>query len=176
MSRKLSIAAPAFCCLLIVSLAVKAEDGKPVIQTTAPRLTAAAINGFQIEGLATFTMTAANFDDTVTGIFIYTLSDDSRRKLARATGQDLSVTPASLTKKDVIAGFKKGTSCPKIQLAFAAFELEAMNRKISFDRVVLDFNETTEEMPQLLCAWTRQINANRHRRGIIAAINKLLRI
>jgi hypothetical protein len=40
--------------------------------------------------------------------------------------------------------------------------------------MVLDIHETPEQMNQLFCSWTRQINAKRQRRGIIAAINRLI--
>jgi len=46
--------------------------------------------------------------------------------------------------------------------------------KLSFDRVVVNVIETHEEVPQHFCVWTRQINANRHRRGIIASLNRLI--
>jgi hypothetical protein len=46
--------------------------------------------------------------------------------------------------------------------------------KLTIDRIRLDVLETQEQIPQLICSWTRQINTKRPRPGIIAALNRLI--
>jgi len=49
-----------------------------------------------------------------------------------------------------------------------------MGAKLSFDNLLLDVYEKPDQLSQLFCSWTRQINAKRQRRGIISAINRLI--
>jgi hypothetical protein len=48
--------------------------------------------------------------------------------------------------------------------------------KLSFKRLVVDVIETPQEVQQHFCFWTRQINANRPRRGVIASLNRLITV
>jgi hypothetical protein len=130
----------------------------------------------EVRGKVTFTLTAANYDDTVVGTLIFTISEEARKKIAEASGEPLSSIPAYVSRKDVTAGFRKGTSCPVISLEIGAVELEVCGAKLSFDRVVVNIIEVRDEVPQLFCIWTRQINANRQRRGVIASINRLITV
>jgi hypothetical protein len=152
-----------------------------VVYTTPLKMAVAKLKSGQsgdseVRGKVTFTMAAANYDDTVVGTLIFTISEEARKKIAEATGEPLTSIPAYVSRKDVTAGFRKGTSCPVISLEIGALELEVWGAKLSFDRVVVNVIETREEVPQLFCVWSRQINANRQRRGVIASINRLITV
>ncbi|MCI0337973.1 MAG: hypothetical protein L0226_10370 [Acidobacteria bacterium] len=179
MCKEFSSAFLAFAFLSISGITTYAQDTKPVVFTTPSKVAIAKLragetDSISLRGRATFTLTAANIDDTITGTLVYSVPDDARQKLAQLTGKSLKAIPARFSKKDVIAKFQKGTACPVVHLVITATEIEVEGTSIQFDRIVLDINETRQEMSQLFCAWTRQINANRHRRGIIAAINRLI--
>ena len=152
-----------------------------VVYTTPPKTSLAKFKlgeaeVREIRGNVTFTLTAANYDDTVVGTLIFTIPEDARKKMAEVSGQPLTSIPASVTRKDLVAGFQKGTACPIIGLEIGATEMEAAGAKLSFDRVVVKVIETREEVPQLFCVWTRQINASRPHRGVIASLNRLITV
>ena len=156
-----------------------AQSAKPASYTTSPKLAIAKLksgesNVYDVRGKAAFTVTAANDDDTVAGTLVYTIPDDARQKIAQLSAKPLASIPASVTKKDVIAGFQSGTACPVVNLEIGATELDLAGVKLSFNRITLDVIETADQVPQHFCAWTRQINAKRQRRGIIASLNRLL--
>ncbi len=156
-----------------------APSAKPAPYTTAPKLAVAKLksgesNVYDVRGKAAFTVTAANDNDTVAGTLVYTIPDEARQKIAQLSAKPLASIPASVTKKDVVAGFQSGTACPVVILEIGATELELAGMKLSFNRITLDVIETAGQVPQHFCAWTRQINAKRQRRGIIASLNRLL--
>jgi hypothetical protein len=128
----------------------------------------------KIHGKASFTITSANDNDTVTGTLVFTIGDDARRKIAELTGRDLKSTPPSYSRKNIVAHFRKGTACPEITLDISKIELDLGGITASLDRVSPVINESPEQISQLFCSWSRQINTNRLRLGIIAAINRLL--
>jgi hypothetical protein len=164
--------------LLLLNLGNIGQNSNPVVFTTQPKPAIAKLISAEkttLEGRANLTVTKANDDDTITGIFVFTISDDARQKLAELSNSDLEEIPAKFSREDVIARFQKGTSCPTLHLEIASVEMEAAGTTMQFDRIVLDIVETQQQMSQLFCAWSRQINARRHRRGIIAAINRLIR-
>ncbi len=181
MNWKISSATSAFACLLFASLDVFAQSNppKPVVYTTPSKLAVAKLRSgdssvYDVRGKAAFTITAANGNDTVAGTLVYTIPDDARQKIAQIAGKPLKSIPTSVTKKDVIAGFQSDTACPVIHLEISALELDAAGAKLQFSRVTLDIIETSADVPQHFCAWTRQINAKRQRRGIIASLNRLI--
>ncbi len=154
---------------------------KPVIFTTAPKPVIAKLqlrdgSNLAVHGRASLTVTAANEDDTLAGTLIYTLPDDARQQIAQMAGKGLTDVPSSITVKDAIANFRHGTACPLVRLEVSVKEAETTGAKLHFDRVVLDIQETPDQMNQLFCSWTRQINAKRQRRGVIAAINRLIQV
>lgn len=158
----------------------------PLVYTTPPQTVPASLRlepkqsasnqpaAIEINGKAAFTITAAQLDDTLTGTFIYMLSVEDRQKLASTTNQTLSQIPALLTKKDVKAAFQKETSCPWLRLKLNPATLEMNGLAIHLNMVTLEVPETRDYLGQLICHWARQINVNRQRRGIIAAINRAL--
>jgi hypothetical protein len=153
---------------------------KPQIFTTPAKAVTAYLsqNGqpdYEIHGQAAFTVTAANSDDTLTGKFVYALPDEARQKIAALTNRPFNQIPALLAKPEVKAAFQKESACPLLQWELAPVELEIVSVKLHFKRVVLDVPETREHLTQLFCHWARQINVNRQRRGLIAALNRALK-
>jgi len=152
-----------------------------VVYTTPPKTSVAKFklgesDARELRGTVTFTLTAANYDDTVVGTLVFTIPEEARKKMAAASGEPLTSIPVIVAQKDVSAGFRKGTSCPMVSLEIGATEMDVAGAKLSFDRVVVNVIETPEEVPQHFCVWTRQINANRNRRGVIASLNRLITV
>ncbi len=190
MNWKISSAIPTFAILLVASIdacgqskaqQANAQAAKPVVYTTPPKLAVAKLksgesNIYDVRGKATFTLTAANDNDTVAGTLVYTIPNDARQKIAQHTGKPLDSIPAVVARKDVIAGFQHDTACPVVHLEMGAIELDVAGAKLQFNRIVLDIVETADDVPQHFCAWTRQINAKRQRRGIIASLNRLITV
>jgi hypothetical protein len=163
--------------LLLLTPGNNGQNSDPVIFTTLPKPATAKVISAEkaaLEGRASFTVTRAEDDDTITGVFVFTISDDARQKMAELSNSDLEEIPAKFSSEDVTAKFQKGTSCPTLHLEIPSVEMEAVGTRMRFDRIVLDIVETQQQMSQLFCAWSRQINARRHRGGIIAAINRLI--
>jgi hypothetical protein len=161
--------------------AADARQTPQVVYTTPPKTSVAMFKlgdseACEVRGNVTFTLTAATYDDTVVGTLVFTIPEGARKKIAEASGEPLTSIPARVERKDVAAGFRKGTSCPEVSLEIGATELEVAGAKLSFDRVVVNVVETLEEVPQHFCVWTRQINANRSRRGVIASLNRLITV
>lgn len=153
----------------------------PIVFTTVPKLILGHLQAgnspaFIVRGRASLTVTAANEGDTLAGTFVYTLPDDARQKIAQLSGKALNDVPNSISVKNITAIFRRGTACPLVQLEVSMKEADVAGAKLSFDRVNLDIHETPDQMNQLFCSWTRQINAKRQRQGIIAAINRLITV
>jgi hypothetical protein len=87
-----------------------------VVYTTPPKMSVAKLKlgesgAREVRGNVTFTLTAANYNDTVVGTLVFTIPEEARKKIAEASGEPLTSIPASVSQKDVAAGFRKGTSC-----------------------------------------------------------------
>jgi hypothetical protein len=178
--------------LPILAAAVNAQTPevtpKPVSYSTAPKLIIARLKQgdqevYDVRGKVTFTIVAANSDDTIAGTISYTIPDDARQKIAALSGKPLNTVPNNVTRKGAIATFQKGASAPVIHLEIAPLEMEVTGIKMVFNRIVLDMNGqegvsvplyTKEEMEALFTVWARQINNHRARRGVIARINKVI--
>ena len=170
----------------VASIANAQATPKPVLFTTTPKLTIAKLktgeaDAYDVRGKITYTVTAANSDDTIAGTINYTIPDDARQKIASMTGKQLNTVPSSITRKDVLAGFQKGTGGSVINLEISSMDLDVAGAKVHFNRITLDVNGreggnipkfSNEEMEALFTAWAKQINAGRARRGIIAAMNR----
>src|SRR5215468_10882044 len=96
---------------------------KPVAFSTAPKVTVAKLKTgagendvYDVRGKITFTITAANSDDTVAGTINYAIPDEARQKIAAITGKQLNSVPSSITQKDAVSGFQKLTAPPIIHL------------------------------------------------------------
>jgi hypothetical protein len=167
-------------CLLAVSLSSSGQELKPVVFTTAPKTATARITtdekdlNLKILGKVSLTITSANDDDTVTGTLVFTVGEDGRQKIAELRGSDLKSTPASYFRKNVTAHFRKETACPAVSLEISKIEFDLGGATACLDRISPVINESPEQISLLFCSWARQINTDRHRLGIIAAINRLL--
>ncbi len=181
----------AFIGLVIAILIANAQPvAPPTVYTTPAKLVVGklprevAIAGqkpsAEIRGEARFTIAAANDNDTVAGIFEYALADEARQRIAQLAGKPLAEIPAAVTLKEITAGFQKNTGCPVVHLEITALEMDVAGVPVRFARAVVDVPELREgpeaqqEMTKLFCTWARQINAGRQRRGIIAAMNRLI--
>lgn len=161
---------------------------KAVKFTTAPKLVISKLKSgeqevYDVRGKITFTVTAANSDDSVAGSISYTIPDDARQKIASMTGKQVTAIPSEVSQNDVVAYFQKGTMAPIIHLEVSPMIIEVSGAKLSFNRVVLDVKGrdggnvaqyTTDEIEALFTVWAKQINNGRARRGIIARMNKVI--
>lgn len=166
-------------CLPSQSSTTNAQARKPQTFTTPTKTVMAYLSqrgqpDYELHGQAAFTVTAANADDTLTGTFVYSLPKTAREKLAALAQKPLNQIPARLTRKEIKAIFQKETGCPLLHWELAPEELEIVGVKIHFKQVVLDVPEAHDHLTQLFCHWARQINVNRQRRGLIAALNRAL--
>jgi hypothetical protein len=142
----------------------------------ASRLKAGDSETREVRIKVTYTLTAAKYDDTMVGTLVFWIPEEARKKIAEAVSLPLSSIPASVMRKDVVAGFRKETSCPMVGIDIGETELDVAGAKLSFKRIVVDVIETPQEVPQHFCFWTRQINTNRSRRGVIASLNRLITV
>lgn len=161
---------------------------RPVAYTTAPKLVIAKIRSgeedvYDVRGKVTFTVTAANSDDTIAGTLNYSIPDDARQKIAQMTGKPINTIKSTLTQQGVIATFQKGTGAPLIHLEISPFDADVNGAKMRFNRVVVDIpgrqggnvgKYSTEEVEVLFTVWTRQINTGRQARGVIARLNRAI--
>src|SRR5215467_13138472 len=153
---------------------------KPVVFATAPKLTVAKLktgggenDTYDVRGKITYTVTAANSDDTVAGTINYTIPDDARQKIAAMTGKPLNSVPSSITRKDVIAGFQKATAPPIIHMEINPMDVDVVGANMHFNRVSLDVPAressdakfSTDEIEALFTKWAVQIANGRSRRG-----------
>src|SRR5882672_7720364 len=198
MNLKLSNAISVFVCLLAAAAfaqstprssdpeeadaeTAEARQSPQIVYTTPAKTSVAKLKigeseACEVRGKVAFTITAANYDDTMVGTLVFAIPEDSRKKIAEVSGEPLTSIPASVARKDVVAGFRKGTSCPIVSIEIGATELDLAGVKLSFNRVVVNVIENTEEVPRHFCVWTRQINANRPHRGVIASLNRLITV
>lgn len=161
---------------------------KAIKFSTAPKLVIAKLKSgeqdvYDVRGKVTFTVTAANSDDSVAGTMSYTIPDDARQKIAAQTGKPLTAVPSEVKQNDAVAYFQKGTAAPIIHLEISPTIIEVAGAKLSFNRIVLDIKGrdggnvaqyTNDEMEALFTVWAKQINNGRARRGIIARMNKVI--
>ena len=185
MNRKFASIVFAFVSLAVgpgATIQATAQSSRaPIVFTTVPKLVPGRLpisNGpdFVIRGRASLTVTTANDDDTLTGTLVYVLPSDARQRIAQLVGKSLADIPTSLAVKKVTAKFQRGTACPLVQLEILLKEADFGGTRLFFDHINLDIRETPDQINQLFCSWTRQINAKRQRQGIIAAVNRLITV
>jgi hypothetical protein len=165
------------------------DQPRPVAYTTAPKLVIAKIRSgeadvYDVRGKVTFTVTAANSDDTIAGTLNYSIPDDARQKISQLTGRPINTIKSTLTQQGVIANFQKGTGAPLIHLEISPFDSDVNGAKLRFNRIVVDITGrqggptikkySTEEIEVLFTVWTRQINNGRQARGVIARLNRAI--
>lgn len=181
MNWKFASAILVIVCWLNAGLANIEQASQPVIFTTAPKIIKSQLKladgaNLHLIGSAALTITRANEDDSMTGVLVYTLTDEERHKIADRSGKALSEIPANTIQRNLTVNFQRNTACPLIKVKVAINEVDFIDTKtkLSFDNLVLDIFESQGQLNQLFCSWTRQINVNRQRLGIIAAINRLI--
>ncbi|MBS1789923.1 MAG: hypothetical protein JST85_19525 [Acidobacteria bacterium] len=191
MNTKFSRAIFALACLFGLSIVANAQaqqaTPKKVAFTTAPKLVIAKLKSgeadvYDVRGKVSFTITAANSDDTVAGTLVYAIPDDARQKIASMSGKAVGAIPANITRNDIIASFQKATAPPILHLEINAMDIDVVGVKMRFSRIVLDINAreghpadySVQEMEALFTVWAKQIANGRSRRGIIARANKVI--
>jgi hypothetical protein len=169
-----------------MAMAVAAQNRKRVVFLSQQKIAIGTLtDGSDVRGKATFTVTAANSDDTLAGIFTYVIPDEARQKIAQLTGKQLTAVPSTFTVKDVVASFQKQTACPVVHIEVGPMEMDAAGAKVKFARkVVLDISGVEpgsiekptpdQEMAMVFCVWTKQINSAGIRRGPIRRMNELI--
>jgi hypothetical protein len=170
----------------VMAMAVAAQNRKRVVFLSQQKIAIGTLSdGSDVRGKATFTVTAANSDDTLAGIFTYVIPDEARQKIAQLTGKQLTAVPSTFTVKDVVASFQKQTACPVVHIEVGPMEMDAAGAKVKFARkVVLDISGVEpgsiekptpdQEMAMVFCVWTKQINNAGIRRGPIRRMNELI--
>lgn len=130
----------------------------------------------KLDALVTYTLTSAVPDDTLKGnlsISFVSIPKKSKAPVA-LNAEALQGLPQAISKENVPASFMNQTACPQLKLQFREVELEGSAAVIdAFVIVVPEMRDN--EVSQLLCFWTTQINSNRVRKGIVAKINRLLK-
>lgn len=163
----------------IAGIGVSAQTSLPAAYTSSSGsyiliLNSAGSESIKVKVDGSFTINSAGNDDTVKGTLLFSLNEENRLKIAgRMQGGSQSV-PANITRSDVIGHFVKGASCPTIRLAIEPLDLKTGGIEGRTGRLIFEFHETRDQMAELFCVWTRQINARKSRRGVVAAINKLM--
>ncbi len=166
-------------CLFVIGVSAQAQAKKGKTYTTAAKLVVAKLKvsdgeSFDVRGKATFTLTAANSDDSLAGTITYTLPEEARAKIAQITGKPLAQIPQSITQADVVGQFQKLTECPVVHIDFSAMDVMVAGAKIHFNRFVLDIKEGEHEISIYVCTIAKQINRGLPRRGPIRRINEIL--
>ena len=160
---------------------VGAQTRQPVVFSTPPqhvRVKTGPVgeNQREIDALVSFTLTSALTDDTLKGTLklSFVAKAKKTKQWVSLSPEALNGLPAALSRENVLAVFSKGTSCPRLKLEIAALELEGALGSIDAFPLFVD-EKRDDEVSQLLCFWTAQVNSGGVRKGIIAKINKLVR-
>lgn len=170
----------------LISVAAQEKTKKPPTISTESKLVIGKLKvsddeTFEVRGQATFTITAANSDDTIGGTLVYTVPEEARQKIAESLGKPRpgkqpTIIPLSDSIKDTIASFEKNTACPEIHLEFVPMDIDILGVKVHLDRFILNLNPTEPTtLSKLFCKWVDHINGRlRGRNGAAARINAIL--
>jgi len=139
--------------------------------TTAPQKVEWRMGRQAITGQVTLTLLEANPEDDTLRASLHLASLRGSRRNPPSDLWEKAPGPFVL---EVRASWQKGTSCPTLILRIPALELPAESGPLPIPSFALKVEETEAEIPQLLCSWTRQINAGRSRLGILRALNHIL--
>lgn len=170
---------PQLLLLLLLFAPQQAQPRKPIVYTTPPQTLGAVLKqanqpDYEVRGMATFTLTSTAADDSLTGTLVYSLQEPARQQLAQWLKRPLNQVPATLTRANVKAVFAKGSACPWLKLEMNPVVLEGTELQLQLKTTTLAVPESRDYLGQLLCNLARQVNTNRQRRGIIAALNRAL--
>ncbi len=126
-----------------------------------------------ITGNVALTITSANPDDTLTGKLTVTFPAGEKHSGKAGDGPRVQ-PPPTFVLENVRVVFRKGTACPLIRVRIDPIESSANGIQIRSKLLTIDIRESRDEVSQLLCFWTKQINSSGLRKGIVARINRLL--
>jgi hypothetical protein len=136
------------------------------------------------EGRLSLTLLEAFTDDSLRAVVVLTLDDAERSRIAKqlsplsGAGVAGSIElPATIGHEELKVRWHRGTSCPDVEIDLPPLTLNASG--VTLTTVPSRFRieiplVAIDSLPQLLCSWTRQINARRPRVGVVMAINRLL--
>lgn len=155
------------------------QSRRPVVFATSPQTLAFVLDNqphtrSDLQAIATFSISSANLNDTLAGSLTFTLSDKTRANIALASDKPVGAIPSTLVAKEITARFRKGATCPALRIEMEPVNLAIEGIQLRFSQFTLVIKESKDDISQLLCFWTKQINASGHRRGIISRINRLL--
>jgi hypothetical protein len=157
---------------VFASLAYAQEKAKGgvSIQTENKMLTAKLmldkVNFIEVTGKAVFRLTSGNSDDSLTGIFTYTLLAEDRHRVAQAINKRADEVPSVVVQDEVAAQFAKNTECPTIALDLLAMDLAFSEKALHFNRFVLEFKfapgtaepkDKQEHAARVICTLARRI-------------------
>lgn len=147
------------------------ERGSATGFTTGPQKVEWRVNGQVITGQATLTFLEAHAEDDTLRANLSVTEVHHSSPVKSPKQPEKRLAPFT---QEIRAHWRKGTSCPTLHLRIPAFELPAGSGPLPIPSFDLKVEETQAEVPQLLCSWTRQINAGRSRLGILRALNRIL--
>lgn len=176
-SMRVLVGTLALLLILTWSGPASGQSRRPVVFSTQPQRVELNLrypdSPSKVQARVTYTITSANPDDTLTGALVISFPGNPTKRREPPGKLDAEL-PHSVSETGVVASFHKQTSCPRLRIEVGPMELTIHGKKVPVERFELAINETKDEMPQLLCFWTKQINANGLRRGIVARINRLI--
>lgn len=155
------------------------QSGGPAPLSLTPRRIEIGDGGkLRLMVSAGLTILEAGPDDTLRARLRLTLAGDERQRLARLRPEiGATSLPETVLDREVRLHWRRGTACPDLDLALPALKFSYLETELTSRPTSLRIDvaaDTVQTLPQLLCNWTRQINAGRPRLGIILAINRLL--
>lgn len=158
---------------------VEAQSGGPIPLSLSPRRIEVRDSGqLRFTVVAGLTMIEALPDDTLRARLLLTLPRDEQLRLARLRRENGAISLSeTVLGQEVRLRWRRGTSCPDLDLELPALKFGYLETVMTTRPALLRIDvaaDTVQTLPQLLCNWTRQINAGRPRLGIILAINRLL--
>lgn len=163
-----------------LSISLQAQEQRPQTISSVPREVMLEVNvdgdkKLGLNGKAIFTPTEGNSDDTLTGVLVYEISDDSRRLLAKQSNKLLTEILNNVTVKEVIAQFERHAKCPELRFEFSEVTIAVAGSAGRAKRFKLIFPETEQELSKLLCQWARRVESGRGTRGMASRFNRLVK-
>jgi len=166
--------------LIALQVTEAQQPRSPVVYTTPARsvefsfITTASGISVPLETQASYTITSVGDDDSLSGTFTITLPNRVRQKIADAAQSKIEQIAETYSRKNVQAKPEKGTACPSISLELSDFDIDVTGGRLVMSGIELRITESGDRLIQLFCFWTRQINANRERGGIVRSINRMI--
>ncbi|HZS09726.1 MAG TPA: hypothetical protein VFD58_33175 [Blastocatellia bacterium] len=142
---------------------VTERSGKKVIIATVPSKVSGVLAGYngkagEIKTKVSFTVTAVNPDDTLTGDLTITLIKGEAQKITQLVGTTLAEIPASAEMKGVVARFENKTACPEVRIDLPVREIIFGRQLLVYDRLLLNFQESRKESATVICAYANCLN------------------